>query len=114
MLSHAAGALLPELAAIVATHLEGCAACRDAVARAERVGGQLIEQQHPQPALEDRARQLRAAMLERLTARDPDGRITTVLGDMVDDLPDGPFDVVLVAYNTLFNKFKLEPAHPTR
>lgn len=44
-----------------------------------------------------------AAMLERLTARDPDGRVTTVLGDMVDDLPDGPFDVVLVAYNTLFN-----------
>ncbi len=71
VLSHAAGALLPELAAIVATHLEGCTACRDAVARAERVGGQLIEQQHPQPALEDRARQLRAAMLERLDATPP-------------------------------------------
>lgn len=44
-----------------------------------------------------------AAMLERMAGRDPEGRVRTVLGDMVDDLPDGPFDVVLVAYNTLFN-----------
>jgi SAM-dependent methyltransferase len=44
-----------------------------------------------------------AAMLDRLHAGDPDGRITAVLGDMVDDLPLGPFDVVLVAYNSLFN-----------
>ena len=42
-------------------------------------------------------------MLDRLRDRDPDGRVTLVLGDMVDDLPDGPFDVVLVAYNSLFN-----------
>ncbi|HEU4841929.1 MAG TPA: class I SAM-dependent methyltransferase [Ilumatobacteraceae bacterium] len=44
-----------------------------------------------------------AAMLERLRARDPDGTVTVHLGDMVDDLPAGPFDVVLVAYNSLFN-----------
>jgi SAM-dependent methyltransferase len=44
-----------------------------------------------------------AAMLERLTANDPGGLITASCGDMVDALPDGPFDVVLVAYNTLFN-----------
>ena len=44
-----------------------------------------------------------AAMLDRLRARDPDGRVAVITGDMVDDQPDGPFDVVLVAYNTLFN-----------
>ncbi len=43
------------------------------------------------------------AMLARLAAADPTGTVTTVVGDMVADLPDGPFDVVLVAYNTLFN-----------
>lgn len=43
------------------------------------------------------------AMLDRLRARDPDRRVTIVTGDMVDELPDGPFGVVLVAYNTLFN-----------
>lgn len=71
VLSHAAGALLPELSAIVATHLEGCAACREAVAHAEGVGGLLIEQQHAQPAMEARAQQLRTAMLERLEAAPP-------------------------------------------
>jgi SAM-dependent methyltransferase len=44
-----------------------------------------------------------AAMLEHLRARDAGGRVAVTLGDMVDDLPAGPFDVVLVAYNTLFN-----------
>lgn len=43
------------------------------------------------------------AMLARLARRDPDRRVTAVAGDMVDDLPDGPFDAALVAYNTLFN-----------
>lgn len=71
VLSHAAGALPPELSAIVATHLEGCGACRHSVAHAEGVGGVLIEQQHAQPALEARARQLRADMFERLDATPP-------------------------------------------
>jgi len=44
-----------------------------------------------------------AAMLDRLTAVDQGGSVTVVHGDMIDDLPDGPFDVVLAAYNTLFN-----------
>ena len=44
-----------------------------------------------------------AAMLDRLRARDPDGQVKVIPGDMVDDQPEGPFDVVLVAYNTLFN-----------
>ncbi len=42
-------------------------------------------------------------MLDRLRAADPDGTVTTAVGDMADDLPAGEFDVVLVAYNTLFN-----------
>lgn len=44
-----------------------------------------------------------AAMLARLRERDPAGLVRTIEGDMVDDLPDGPFDVALVAYNSLFN-----------
>lgn len=71
VLSHAAGALSQELSAIVATHLEGCATCREAVRRAEGVGGLLINQQHAQPALETRAQALRAAMLERLETTPP-------------------------------------------
>lgn len=44
-----------------------------------------------------------AEMLARLAERDPAGRVTPVLGDMVDDLPSGPFALVFVAYNSLFN-----------
>ncbi|MGI9052925.1 MAG: class I SAM-dependent DNA methyltransferase [Ilumatobacteraceae bacterium] len=44
-----------------------------------------------------------SAMLDRLRTRDPDRLVTVIEGDMVDDLPSGPFDVVLVAYNTFFN-----------
>ncbi len=42
-------------------------------------------------------------MLARLHQRDADRRIATIVGDMVDDLPAGPFDVALLAYNSLFN-----------
>ena len=49
-----------------------------------------------------------AAMLERLRQRDGAGRVRLVHGDMVADAPAGPFDVVLVAYNTLFNLLSAE------
>jgi hypothetical protein len=42
-------------------------------------------------------------MLDLLSIRDREGRVEAHLADMVDGLPDGPFDLVLVAYNTLFN-----------
>jgi SAM-dependent methyltransferase len=42
-------------------------------------------------------------MLDRLASNDPLGTVKSVLGDMVDDLPSGPFDVVVAAYNTVFN-----------
>jgi SAM-dependent methyltransferase len=43
-------------------------------------------------------------MLDVLEARrTADHAIEVVRGDMVDDLPDGPFDTVFVAYNTFFN-----------
>ncbi|MGA7757546.1 MAG: class I SAM-dependent methyltransferase [Ilumatobacteraceae bacterium] len=42
-------------------------------------------------------------MLDRLAERDTAGTVTVIRGDMVDDLPDGPFDAALVAYNTIFN-----------
>lgn len=44
-----------------------------------------------------------AAMLAELRDRDPEGRVEAILGDMADGLPDGPFDAVLIAYNTIFN-----------
>ncbi|MFM8947116.1 MAG: class I SAM-dependent methyltransferase [Actinomycetota bacterium] len=43
------------------------------------------------------------AMLDKLTEKDPGGTVKVVRGDMVDDLPAGPFATVFVAYNTLFN-----------
>ncbi len=43
------------------------------------------------------------AMLTKLAERDIDRRVESILGDMIDDLPDGPFDAVLIAYNTIFN-----------
>ena len=49
-----------------------------------------------------------AEMLDRLRAKDPTGAVRCVLGDMVDDLPPGPFDVALVAYNTFFGLLTAE------
>ena len=43
-----------------------------------------------------------AAMLARLRSADGGQRVAAVHGDMVDDLPAGPFDVVFVAFNSLF------------
>ncbi len=43
------------------------------------------------------------AMLAKLAERDTDRQVESILGDMVHDLPEGPFDAVLVAYNTIFN-----------
>lgn len=43
-------------------------------------------------------------MLEKLLAKAPsDAPIWAVLGHMVRDMPDGPFALILIAYNTLFN-----------
>lgn len=42
-----------------------------------------------------------AAMLDVLAAKA--GSVEAIRGDMVDGLPDGPFGVVFVAYNTFFN-----------
>ncbi|HWL41435.1 MAG TPA: class I SAM-dependent methyltransferase [Ilumatobacter sp.] len=42
-------------------------------------------------------------MLARLATRDPGNLVATVLGDMVADLPPGPFELAFVAYNSLFN-----------
>lgn len=44
-----------------------------------------------------------AKMLEVLASADPDRTVIGVQGDMVDDLPAGQHEVVLAAYNTLFN-----------
>lgn len=43
------------------------------------------------------------AMLAQLHGHDHDGRVEIVCGDMVDDLPEGPFSVAFAAYNTIFN-----------
>jgi len=44
-----------------------------------------------------------AAMLERLADRDTENLVTAVCANMAGDLPDGPFGLAFVAYNTLFN-----------
>ncbi len=67
VVAYAAGAVTPEFAAVVATHLASCATCRRRLAGAERVGGLLLEQQQPAVAIEQqRSAQLREAMLQRL------------------------------------------------
>jgi SAM-dependent methyltransferase len=43
------------------------------------------------------------AMLSRLAANDPDGQVRPHLGDMVTSSPQGPYEVILIAYNTIFN-----------
>jgi SAM-dependent methyltransferase len=43
------------------------------------------------------------AMLAKLSERDPGRLVDAVQGDITSDLPVGPFDVVLIAYNTIFN-----------
>lgn len=43
------------------------------------------------------------AMLDRLRAKPGAETVATVVADMAGPLPDGPFDVVIVARNTLFN-----------
>jgi ubiquinone/menaquinone biosynthesis C-methylase UbiE len=43
------------------------------------------------------------AMLDRLAAKPGGDAVSTVVGDMAGPLPDGPFDLVVVARNTFFN-----------
>lgn len=43
------------------------------------------------------------SMLERLAVNDPNATVEAHLMDMSVDLPEGPFEVVFVAYNTFFN-----------
>ena len=42
-------------------------------------------------------------MLAHLKNKDPHHTVRTICGDMVDDQPAGPFDLVYLSYNTLFN-----------
>jgi len=44
-----------------------------------------------------------SAMLERLARRDPGGLVDGRRGNMTGPLPSGPYSLVFVAYNTLFN-----------
>ena len=74
IVSHAAGALSPEMAAVVATHLEGCGHCRQAVAQADGIGGALMAQRQGAELPEDRQARLRRAMLERLDSAGAPGR----------------------------------------
>lgn len=71
VVSFAAGALSPEMAAVAATHLEVCEYCRGHLTDAERIGGVLLGQQ--QTTVKDTARgaRLREAMLDLLDAEDP-------------------------------------------
>lgn len=66
LISHAAGALPPEMAAVASVHLLGCAPCRRNLARAEAIGGALIEQPRSDFGEREHRLTLRGAMLERL------------------------------------------------
>ena len=50
-------------------------------------------------------------MLARLRARPHPETLSARLGDMVDELPDGPFALAFVAYNTIFNLLTAERQH---
>ena len=86
LISHAAGALSPEFGAIVATHLLGCAQCRQSLAHAEQVGGVLVGQQLQPPARSGRDELLRARMLERL--EQPGARTEAMVVSSVVEAPD--------------------------
>jgi putative transcriptional regulator len=65
LVSHAAGALSPAMAAVAATHLDVCAHCRRLLMQAEHVGGALLLQQQP-AAVSPREAQLREEIMARL------------------------------------------------
>lgn len=91
LVSHAAGALSPEVAAIVATHLLACAECRAAMALAEDVGGILIGQQRQSEVPDERHVQLRSQMLERLLEEDvapASADVSPAAMDDADHLPE--------------------------
>lgn len=44
-----------------------------------------------------------AAMTSLIAAKPGGEQVRVVVGDMVDDLPDGPYVLAFVAYNTIFN-----------
>jgi SAM-dependent methyltransferase len=48
------------------------------------------------------------AMLERMAAKPGGELVHAHLGDMVDDMPDGPFALIFVAYNTFFSLLTAE------
>lgn len=48
------------------------------------------------------------AMLAKLAENDPRGAVSAQLGDMVDGLPDGPFALAFVAFNTFFGLLTAE------
>lgn len=66
VLSFAAGALSPEMAAVAATHMDACRLCRERLSDAERIGGSLLGQQQPGAANAVRGARLREAMLDLL------------------------------------------------
>lgn len=66
VLSFAAGALSPEMAAVAATHMEVCELCRERLSDAECIGGALLGQQQPATVDATRATRLREAMLDLL------------------------------------------------
>lgn len=48
------------------------------------------------------------AMLDVLAQRDTASAVEALRGDMVEELPAGPYDAVLIAYNTIFNLLEEE------
>jgi trans-aconitate methyltransferase len=65
-----------------------------------RIAIPLAERVHPTPVVGIDASE---AMLAVMAAKPAPVKVTTIVGDMVDGLPDSPLTIVFVAYNTFFN-----------
>lgn len=92
LIGFAAGALSPEMSAVVATHLHGCRQCRETLREAETIGGALLGRQLAPAADTADEASLRQEILGRLDALPEPARPTFDRGDTApaadaDELP---------------------------
>ena len=101
LVSHAAGALSPEMAAVADTHLEVCAHCRRQLADAEHVGGVLLSQSLGYELRTDSLTldldQTGAETAGQIEGFGPLGRLTA--GKMVLSQPDPAQSTYLLVFN---------------
>lgn len=72
LVGFSAGALSPEMSAVVATHLQGCAHCRELLQLADRIGGALLGRQQAVETDVAEEAELRRELLARLDGIAPE------------------------------------------